>query len=102
MVTSARTKQRGKSYHVYLEKAQETILEAIAIEKGRGRTGIKPHRSQLIVKAIENFVEDCRQEPALKGVIEEAERRLLCEKRRDGRAKTRGSRRGLEVVSTGA
>lgn len=102
MVKSGRANQRGRPFLINLEKDQQTILEAIATEKGRGRTGIKPHRSQLIVKAIENYVEDCRQEPDLRGAIEETERRLLAEKRRGDRTKSRGVRRGLEVVSPGA
>jgi hypothetical protein len=103
MARSGKSRASGKSHHVYFEKDQDALLEAIATAMGKPRTGIEPSRSQLIGKAIENFMEECRREPVLRGAIEETERRLLAENRREEeRTKARGGRRGLEVVLPGA
>jgi hypothetical protein len=68
----------GNARHIYLRREFEVLLDAIAEEVSNSRLG--PHgvsRSQLISKAIENYINECRNEPALKGAIERTERKLF-------------------------
>ncbi len=71
----------GRARHVYLKREFEVLLDAIAEQVSNSRLG--PHgvsRSQLINKAIQNYIEECRNEPALKAAIERTEKRLLEER----------------------
>ena len=57
----------GSARHIYLKKEFEVLLDAIAAELSNSRLG--PHgvsRSQLINKAIENYIEECRTDSTLK------------------------------------
>ena len=58
---------------MYLTKDQEAILDAIGKAMGNSRIGIEPSRSQLIAKAIGNYIEDSKQDSILRQVIERAE-----------------------------
>ncbi|HXX18667.1 MAG TPA: hypothetical protein VEJ46_04640 [Candidatus Acidoferrum sp.] len=92
-----RSDKRKEPCHVNLNEEQIAILDAIAKEKGKTRTGIEPNRSQLIVKAIDNFIDDCRRENDLKQAIEQTELNLRRLKLREDQSKAKG--RALEVVS---
>ncbi len=90
--------KRGNARHVYLERDFEVVLDAIADAVSNSRLG--PHgisRSQLINKAIKNYIYECRRDPALKATIEKAERRIVEEA-----AKKRGKETvlPLRVVGT--
>src|SRR5712692_11990073 len=75
------SESQGGPRHIYLSHHQAAILGAIAKFMGSSRTGIEPSRSQLISKAVENFIDDCREESAAKRqVIEQAEMELQREK----------------------
>jgi len=70
--------ESGCARHIYLKREFEVLLDAIAEQVSNSRLG--PHgvsRSQLINKAIQNYIEECRNEPALKAAIERTEMRLL-------------------------
>ena len=57
----------GSARHIYLKKEFEVLLDAIAAELSNSRLG--PHgvsRSQLINKAIENYIEESPTNPTLK------------------------------------
>jgi hypothetical protein len=69
----------GRPKHIYLNRGQEVLLDTIARAMGRSRIGIEPWRSQLIAKAVANYIEDCRQDPVLKAAIVEAEIELSSE-----------------------
>jgi hypothetical protein len=87
---------RGTARNVYLDKRQVEILESIAQAMGQGRIGIRPKRSQLIVKAVENFINDCRKRRKLRDAIEARESQLD-----KGRNKTGGRTAArLEVVQS--
>jgi len=67
----------GCARHVYLKREFEVLLDAIAEQVSNSRLG--PHgvsRSQLINKAIQNYIEECRSDPALKAEIERIEKGL--------------------------
>ncbi len=66
--------KKGQSYHVYLDKGQELILDAIGTAMGRRRLGVKASRSQLIFAAVRNFIVDCREEEDLRQAIEQADK----------------------------
>jgi hypothetical protein len=71
----------GNARHIYLNREFEVLLDAIAAEMSNSRLG--PYgvsRSQLINKAIANYIEECRNEPAIKAAIEKTERNLLDER----------------------
>jgi len=71
----------GNARHIYLKRVFEVFLDAIAEEVSNSRLG--PHgvsRSQLINKAIANYIGECRDEPALKAAIEKTERNLFEER----------------------
>ena len=71
----------GNARHIYLNREFEVLLDAIAEEVSNSRLG--PHgvsRSQLINKAIANYIDECRDEPALKAAIEKTERNLFDER----------------------
>ena len=64
----------GEPCHIYLDKEQAVMLDAIGAAMGRRRLGVKAHRSQLISTAIRNFIVDCRDEEDLMVAIEDARR----------------------------
>ena len=90
--------KNGKASNVYLDRDHVAILEAIAKAKGETRTGVEPSRSQLIRKAVQNFIEDCREDPILKIAIETVEEQLRAEKGRS-RADGRKTASGLQVMA---
>jgi hypothetical protein len=61
---------KGTPVNVYVPKEQVRLLDAIAEEMGRGDIGIRPTRSQLVVKAIENFIKVCQRQDNLRIVID--------------------------------
>jgi hypothetical protein len=67
---------KGKACHIYLNKEQEFLLDAIGATLGKRRLGVEPSRSQLILSAVRNFIEDCRAEEDLREAIEEAQAQL--------------------------
>jgi len=90
--------RRGKSRHIYLEPDLCVVLDAIATAKGQRRIDIEPHRSQMISKAVQNFIDDCRNEDeALRAAISRAEAELHAQKIRNASGKK--STHGLEVLS---
>jgi len=62
--------KKGKPCHIYLNKGQERLLDAIGRTMGKRRLGVEASRSQLISKAIQNFIEDCRDEEDLREAID--------------------------------
>jgi len=65
---------RGNARHIYLDNEQASILDAIGAAMGKRRLGVEASRSQLIFKAVKNFIEDCTVEEDLREAIEEARR----------------------------
>ena len=75
----------GAARHVYLKREFEVLLDAIAEQVSNSRLG--PHgvsRSQLINKAIRNYIDECRTEPELKAAIERAEKEFWGQERKKG------------------
>lgn len=68
--------KHGNPRHIYLKRRQEELLDVIAKVMGSSRIGIEPARSQLIAKAVENYIEDCRQDPIFRAAIDQAEIRV--------------------------
>ena len=64
----------GNSRHVYLDSEQCLILDTIGETMDKRRLGVNASRSQLISKAIRNFIEECRQEEDLREAIDEYQR----------------------------
>ena len=62
---------KGKARHIYLGDEQELILDAIGAAMGKRRIGFEASRSQLIKKAVSNFIEDCMAEVDLNEAIGE-------------------------------
>ncbi len=67
---------RGNARHIYLDNEQASILDAIGAAMGKRRLGVEASRSQLIFKAVKNFIEDCRADEDLREAIEEARKHL--------------------------
>jgi len=72
---------KGNTRHIYLNKEQEFLLDAISEAMGRRRLGVAASRSQLIFSAVRNFIEDCRVEEDLREAIETARTQLLADKK---------------------
>lgn len=87
---------KGISLNLYVPKRQVALLDSIAAAMGEGELGIQPTRSQLVSKAIENFIEACQKREDLKRVVEAASKSFVMEPRRNSRVK--GTQR-LSVVS---
>src|ERR1700719_2349260 len=87
----------SKSPHIYIGD-RTLILDAIARAMGEPRTGIETNRSQIIVKAVNNFIDDCRKKKNLRIAIERAESLLRVQNAKKSTQTTR-TRGGLEVVS---
>lgn len=75
---------RGNSRHIYLDKEQELILDAISAAKGKRRLDVEPTRSQLIFTAVRNYIEDCKADEDLREAIKEARVQLAAEKKSVG------------------
>jgi hypothetical protein len=66
--------KKGSPCHVYLNEGFGPILDAIAESISRSRLGpSNVARSQLINKAIENYIKECKSDPSLSPAIEKAE-----------------------------
>jgi hypothetical protein len=72
---------KGNACHIYLNKEQGFLLDAISAAMGKRRLGVEPSRSQLILSAVRNFIEDCRAEEDLKEAIDEARAQIVAEKK---------------------
>jgi hypothetical protein len=68
---------KGNACHIYLNKDQEFLLDAIGAAMGKRRLGVEASRSQLIFAAVRNFIDDCRVEEDLREAIEGAQAQLL-------------------------
>jgi len=75
---------KGTPINIYLPRDQVKMLDSLAQAMAQGRTGIRPTRSQLIVKAIGNFINDCRSTKRLRLAIEIVERSIEAEKNPKG------------------
>jgi len=65
--------RKGSPSRIYLDKEQETILDAISEAKGRRHLDVRPNRSQLIATAIRNYISECEEaEEDLREAIREA------------------------------
>jgi hypothetical protein len=62
----------GVQINAYVPKGLVKALEAVAAAMGEGDIGIRPTRSQLVTKAIENFLQACRCREDLRRAIEAA------------------------------
>ena len=60
---------KGNACHIYLNKEQALLLDAIGAAKGKRRLDVEPTRSQLIFTAVQNFIEDCEAEEDLREAI---------------------------------
>jgi hypothetical protein len=70
---------KGTQLNVYVPKDKVRELDAIATAMGEGEIAIRPTRSQLVTKAIENFVLACQSREDLKRAIEAARTNLEAE-----------------------
>ena len=61
---------KGVPLNTYIPKEDVRTLDAIAEAMAQGEIGIRPTRSQLITKAIENFIQACRTRDHLRQAIE--------------------------------
>jgi hypothetical protein len=71
---------KGNACHIYLNKEQGAILDAIGAAMGQRRLGVEASRSQLICTAVRNFIEDCMAEEDLREAITVARKRLTAQK----------------------
>ena len=65
-------KRRGDPSHIYLDKQQAALLDAIRLSMGKRRLGVIASRSQLIHTAIRNFISDCEAEEDLREAMKDA------------------------------
>jgi hypothetical protein len=61
---------KGIQLNTYVPKEDVRILDAIAKAMAQGEIGIRPTRSQLVTKAIENFIQACGSRDDLRQAIE--------------------------------
>jgi UTP:GlnB (protein PII) uridylyltransferase len=73
---------QGTSLNLYVSKRQVALLDSIAVAMSEGDIGIQPIRSQLVSKAIENFIEACRKREDLRRAIEASSQEFAVEPRR--------------------
>lgn len=71
-VVMRKTGRKGSACHIYLDREQSALLDAIGAAMGRRRLGAKASRSQLISTAIRNFIDDCHVEEDLKEAMDQA------------------------------
>jgi hypothetical protein len=67
---------KGNARHIYLDREQELILDAISVAKGKRRLDVEATRSQLIKTAVRNYIEDCKEEEDLREAIAETRKRM--------------------------
>lgn len=79
----SRDMAKGNPCHIYLDREQALILDAIGVAMGKRRLGVLASRSQLISSAIRNFIEDCKEEEDLREAIADA-RKQFEEARKEG------------------
>lgn len=68
--------KKGQARHIYLDREQEALLDAIGIAKGKRRLDVKATRSQLISTAVRNFIIDCGEEEDLREAMEDARKAM--------------------------
>jgi len=71
---------KGNSRHIYLDKEQESVLDAIGAAMGKRRLGVEASRSQLIFTAARNFIDDCMADEDLREAIQEVRKHLAAGK----------------------
>ena len=71
---------KGNARHIYLDREQELILDAISVAKSKRRLDVEATRSQLIKTAVRNYIDDCKEEEDLREAIEEARKQLTARK----------------------
>lgn len=88
---------KGIQLNTYVPKEAVRTLDAIAEAMARGEIGIRPTRSQLVTKAIENFIQACRARDHLKQAIEA----VRAEFENEALARSPGNKNGqrLKVVA---
>jgi hypothetical protein len=88
---------KGIQLNTYVPKEDVRTLDAIAEAMAQGEIGIRPTRSQLVTKAIENFIQACQARDHLKQSIEAVRKEFEIE----ALARNLGSKpaRRLKVVS---
>lgn len=67
---------KGIQLNTYVPKDDVRVLDAIAEAMAHGDIGIRPTRSQLVTKAIQNFVRACETRDDLKQVIESVRKEI--------------------------
>jgi hypothetical protein len=67
---------KGTQLNTYVPKEDVRILDAIAEAMAHGEIGIRPTRSQLVTKAIQNFVRACEARDDLKQAIESVRKEI--------------------------
>ncbi len=67
---------RGIQLNTYVPKGEVRILDAIADAMAHGEIGIRPTRSQLVTKAIQNFIRACETRDDLKQAIESVRKEI--------------------------
>jgi len=72
---------KGNARHIYLDKEQEVLLDAVGAAMGKRRLGVQASRSQLIFIAVRNFIDDCGAEEDLREAAEEARTQLAAHKK---------------------
>ena len=90
-------RKSGGARNVYLTKEQVVILSAIAKAMGETPVGVEPSRSQLIGKAVQNYIAQCQQDEHLKEAIRAAEEQLRLDETQRLRVR-RGPAQKLKVV----
>jgi len=73
---------KGNNRHIYLDREQELMLDAICEAMGKRRLGVRASRSQLIFSAVRNFIEDCRVEEDLREAIETVRAQLVADRKK--------------------
>jgi hypothetical protein len=71
---------KGNARHIYLDHEQELILDAIGVAMGKRRIGVEASRSQLIKKAVSNFIDDCKADEDLSEAIGETRKQMAAGK----------------------
>ncbi len=91
---------KGKAVNVYVPNELIASLDAIGAAMGEGEIGIRPTRSQLFTKAIENFIAACAKNDHLKLALG-AVKSQVGDEASAKRSFSRDSK-GLRVVAPGA
>ncbi|MGC2465158.1 MAG: hypothetical protein WA517_08175 [Candidatus Acidiferrum sp.] len=88
---------KGIQLNSYVPKEDVRTLDAIAEAMAKGEIGIRPTRSQLVTKAIENFIQACQARDHLRQAIESVRKEF----EREALTRNLGSKGGqrLKVVA---